>query len=127
MTTAYEAGSVPPIEVKHRLRIAREYAELEQIELADLIGVSRNTVGNAEKGRGDTRRIVINAWALACGVPVSWIINGGAQSPPDGGGSLLGPTGDDDGGPNPPTNGLAPVIKLHPMSPAEFEFLPLTG
>ncbi|MCV7065642.1 helix-turn-helix transcriptional regulator [Mycolicibacterium farcinogenes] len=89
MTTAYESGSVPQIEVRHRLRIAREYAGLEQSELADLIGVSRNTVGNYEKGHGDPRRIVINAWALACGVPASWILTG---DPAPGSGP------DDDGG-----------------------------
>ncbi|WP_159233465.1 helix-turn-helix transcriptional regulator [Mycolicibacterium vanbaalenii] len=76
MTTAYESGSVPQIEVRHRLRIAREHAGLEQDQLAELIGVSRNTVGNAEKGRVQPRRITINAWALACGVPASWISTG---------------------------------------------------
>lgn len=82
MTSAYESGHAPPILVKHRLRIAREYAELEQEELATLIGVSRKTVGNAETGRVQPRRITLNAWALACGVPVSWIENGGAEQPP---------------------------------------------
>lgn len=91
MTTAYESGNVPRIEVKHRLRIARESAGLEQDELAQLIGVSRNTVGNAEKGRGSNppRRIMVNAWALACGVPVSWILTGEEPTEPrtpDGGG-----------------------------------------
>ena len=90
MTSAYEQGRIPEITMAHRLRIAREYAGLGQDELADTIGVSRNTVGNIEKERGKTapRKIVINAWALACGVPVSWIINGGE---PDGGGD--GPGG----------------------------------
>ena len=76
MTSAYESGQVPPILVRHRLRIAREYAGLEQDELANQIGVSRNTVGNAERGHVTPRRIVLNAWALVCGVPVSWIITG---------------------------------------------------
>lgn len=92
MTTAYDSGNVPPIEVRHRLRIAREYAELEQDELAELIGVSRNTIGNAEKGRVQPRRITLNAWALACGVPVSWLIAGGEQSGGPGSGPGCGPT-----------------------------------
>jgi transcriptional regulator with XRE-family HTH domain len=84
MTTAYESGTEPPILVHHRLRIAREYAGLEQEELARLIGISRTTVGNAEKARVKPRRITLNAWALACGVPVGWIINGpGEPLPPD--------------------------------------------
>lgn len=82
MTTAFDRGEVPPIETRHRLRIAREYAGLEQIELAELIGVSRSTVGNAEKGRVRPRKIVVNAWAMACGVPASWLVTG---LPPDNG------------------------------------------
>lgn len=75
---------MPPIEVRHRLRIAREFAGLEQDQLAERIGVSRNTVGNAEKGRGKPRKITLNAWALACGVPVSWIETGVVKQSPDG-------------------------------------------
>lgn len=86
MTTAYESGNVPEILVHHRLRIAREYAGLEQEELAQRIGVSRNTVGNAEKGRGKQRKITLNAWALACGVPVSWIETGVVLTSPEDGG-----------------------------------------
>jgi transcriptional regulator with XRE-family HTH domain len=74
MTSAYESGNVPPILVRHRLRIAREYAGLEQDELAERIGVSRNTIINAEKGHREPRRITFNAWALATGVPVSWLM-----------------------------------------------------
>lgn len=76
MTSAYEQGEVPTIEIRHRLRIAREFAGYERDELADKIGVSRNTIGNAESGRSKPRKIMMNAWALACGVPASWIITG---------------------------------------------------
>lgn len=76
MTRAYERGVVPTIEIRHRLRIAREFAGYERDELADAIEVSRNTIGNAESGRSKPRKIMINAWALACGVPVSWIMTG---------------------------------------------------
>lgn len=43
MTTAYDLGEVPEILVRHRLRIARESAGLEQSELAEMIGISRGT------------------------------------------------------------------------------------
>lgn len=84
MTTAYDQGTVPVIEVRHRLRIAREAAGLDQEQLADLIGISRNSIGNIEKGKLKTapRKIVINAWALACGVPVGWLTTG--HEPPPG-------------------------------------------
>lgn len=89
MTAAYDRGAYPPIEIGDRLRIARRWAGLESQELADLMGVSRNTISNAESGRVKTRTIVINAWALACGVSRKWILTG------------EGPDGDDD-----PSSGL---------------------
>lgn len=90
MTSAYDHGAIPEIQVRHRLRIAREHAGLEQDQLADFIGVSRNTVYNYEHGRTNPRRIVLNAWALATGVPVGWLMTGeqpvhggdGARNPP---------------------------------------------
>jgi transcriptional regulator with XRE-family HTH domain len=66
----------PPITVADRLRIARKYAGLDQDQLADKIGIARSTVSNAESGRVKPRRITLRAWALACGVPLSWIEHG---------------------------------------------------
>jgi transcriptional regulator with XRE-family HTH domain len=84
-TSAYEAGQIPPVLLRHRLRIAREFAGYEQEELAELIGVSRNTIGNAELGRVAPRRITLRAWAFHCSVPLSWIEGGDAMPhPPQG-------------------------------------------
>ena len=85
MTSAYESGTIPPIELKHRLRIAREYAGMEQGDLAEAMGVTRSTISNAETGKGHPQRTTINLWALACGVPASWLKTGD-QGPDDGGG-----------------------------------------
>jgi transcriptional regulator with XRE-family HTH domain len=76
MTSAYDQGDVPPIQVKHRLRIAREYAGLDQDQLAIRMEVTRSTISNAENGHGTPRRATINAWAMACGVPATWIKTG---------------------------------------------------
>ena len=76
MTTAYDGGSVPEIALHHRLRIARESAGLEQTELSEIIGTSRTSISAAENGKTAPRRILLNAWALATGVPVSWLITG---------------------------------------------------
>lgn len=100
MTTAYESGRVPEISIRHRLRIAREEAGMEQAELAEAIGVSRTTVSNAEKGRVDPRKITINAWALATGVPATWLETG--KTPPSTGGP-------DDGGENVRPKGFEPL------------------
>src|SRR5262245_10266304 len=96
MTSAYESGSVPTIEVRHRLRIAREHAGLEQEELADMISVARSTISNAENGKGEPRRTTVNAWALACGVPASWIKTGSQGPPVDGGPASEKETGSPD-------------------------------
>jgi transcriptional regulator with XRE-family HTH domain len=91
MTSAYEAGRVPRITLHHRLRIAREAARLEQGQLAMRMGVSRNSVSNAESGKHVPRKILVNAWALATGVPVSWLETGNAPDSdggPEGGHEL---------------------------------------
>lgn len=91
MTTAHAAGNIPEIRLEHRLRIAREFAGFQQAELAEQMGVGRNTVSNAEAGKGNPRKVMINAWALATGVPVAWLLTGdtNAENPhpddPDGG------------------------------------------
>ncbi|WP_396902793.1 helix-turn-helix transcriptional regulator, partial [Mycolicibacterium sp.] len=85
MTTAYEAGNIPPSRLHYRLRIAREEAAFEQQELADQIGVSRRTISDAERGKKRPRKILLNAWALATGVPISWLEHGiGGWEPPSG-------------------------------------------
>ena len=76
MTSAYNQGQVPVIEVRHRLRIAREYVGLDQDQLAQRMEVTRSTISNAENGHGSPRRSTINAWALACGVPATWLRTG---------------------------------------------------
>lgn len=78
-------GVIPEFTVSDRLRKAREFVALEQQEFADLIGVSRGTVSNYERGTTTRyRMIVLRAWAMATGVPVSWLQFGTTTSP-DGG------------------------------------------
>ena len=95
MTSAYEFGKIPEIGVHHRLRIAREFAGLEQSELAEAMGISRQSISSAEAGRTRPRKITLNAWALATGVPVTWLQTGEAPADPDGGdeGSAVPPAG----------------------------------
>lgn len=89
MTSAYDHGRVPPIEMRHRLRIAREYADMDQRELALRMGVTRSTISNCEAGKVNPQRTTINLWALACGVPATWITTGmPPANNPDGGSGL---------------------------------------
>lgn len=126
MSTALDAGQIPPSRQPYRLLIARLEAGLKQEELAELMGVGRTVVSNAEKGKGPVRKIVLNAWALATGVPIGWLErgDGGWYPPEDGPGSdVVRPKGFE-----PPTFCLgaeASVTRLYPrpdfMAPAPVE------
>lgn len=95
MSTTHDfVQQVPEVALRHRLYIARDAAGLSQIELADRMGVSRRTIGNAETGAKIPRRPTLAAWSLATGVPLTWLEAG--EVPPtgpghDGGGVLTAP------------------------------------
>ena len=86
--TSAQADGVPPIELRHRLRIAREWAGLDQEELAERMEVTRSTISNAETGKVTPSRSTIRNWSLCCGVPREWILTGNVieddPSPSDG-------------------------------------------
>ncbi|WP_366076933.1 helix-turn-helix transcriptional regulator [uncultured Aeromicrobium sp.] len=78
-------------------RIALErrarWRELNQSQLAETIGVARNTIARVEQGATTPRRPVLIAWALACGVSLHWIETGEAPPSDDGGASGVRPKG----------------------------------
>lgn len=76
MAVVAEAGAVPQWSLQDRLRKAREYAGLQQSELAADLDISRNTVSNYEAGRVEPRRIVMRVWAMRCGVDFQWMETG---------------------------------------------------
>jgi len=94
MTTAQHMGNIPEWGLSDRLRKAREAAGLDQRQLAEMIGVSRTTIGNAERDSHKVRQITINQWSLATGVPLVWLETG--ESPRTGGpnGGVMRPTND---------------------------------
>ena len=63
-------------DVADRLRKAREMAGYEQGELAKMIDVSRTTVGNYEHRHVRPVRNTVKLWAMATGVPYTWIMTG---------------------------------------------------
>lgn len=79
---------VPEFTIHDRLRKAREFAGLEQAELAERMGVSRGTIGNNEAGKVSVRPITIKAWALATGVDAHWLETGRVAISPDDGSSV---------------------------------------
>lgn len=84
MSTQPQHYRVPAWTVGDRLRKAREESGLSQQELADAIGVSRNTISNHEVGVGkrEPQTLLLRAWAAATGVSVEWIRTGHAPPPP---------------------------------------------
>ena len=73
MTTQPAESRIPDITIGHRLRIAREWRELEQIDIANELGISRQTVSNYERGFTHPGKLAINAWAVVCDVEVEWL------------------------------------------------------
>lgn len=67
--------------IADRLWKAREYAGLDQRQLAEQMGVSRQTVSNYENANTRPRRIVLNAWAAITGVEVAWLETGRVELP----------------------------------------------
>lgn len=45
-------------------------------QLADELGVHRNTINNYLHGRSTPDRRTLMAWAMACGVPLEWLERG---------------------------------------------------
>jgi transcriptional regulator with XRE-family HTH domain len=73
-----------------RLRKARNLTGLTTREFAERVGVSQKTITDAENDKRDSvRKILMNAWALATGVPVDWLEHG--TSPGPDGGPVTGP------------------------------------
>jgi transcriptional regulator with XRE-family HTH domain len=76
-----------------RFRKARSMTGLTVQEFAGRIGISPKSVNNYEGDKVEPRKIVLNAWALATGVPVEWLETGEVpnNAGPDGdGGFTLG-------------------------------------
>jgi len=73
MTVLTVAGVVPQWTLPDRLRKAREVAGLNQSELGAVTGISRRSVSSYESGEATPRRPVLIAWAMATGVPLSWL------------------------------------------------------
>lgn len=76
---------IPEWTLADRLRKAREYAGLDQQEMADRIGISRRSVVNYEGGKHAPGRPVLLSMALATGVPLAWLMDGSTTGPIDGG------------------------------------------
>ena len=74
------ARNVPQFTRGDRLRKARECAGITSHEMADRIGVSRQTVTRWEHGRHMPKAAVV-LWATITEVPVDWLEDDGDDPP----------------------------------------------
>ena len=88
MTIDPGIAAVPVLTFAQRLRIAREHAGLEQIELAEAAKISRATISAAERGHRVPSSATLTLWAWACGVSRHWLETGEAPSPGGDGASI---------------------------------------
>jgi transcriptional regulator with XRE-family HTH domain len=65
----------PSITLGDRLRRARLDAGLDKVRLAELTGISRNSVANYESGRSRPRLPQVIAWSQATGAPLDWLLD----------------------------------------------------
>ena len=82
-------AAIPLLEwdVADRMRKALRSSGTGVAEMADYLGVSRNTVGTWINGRITPSTQTLRLWALRTGAPYEWLANGEAPHPdgPDGG------------------------------------------
>jgi transcriptional regulator with XRE-family HTH domain len=76
-------GLVPQWTLGDRLRKAREIASLNQSEMAEQIGIARNSIANYEGGKYEPPRPVMIAWAFRTGVALDWLETGRVTAVPD--------------------------------------------
>lgn len=88
--TTQTVGAIPEWTLADRLRKARETAGMDQVQLAEAMGIARTTVGNYEHGHTSPRPYILKEWALVTGVPLWWLKGNAA---PEGGGPVVAGAG----------------------------------
>lgn len=68
-----ETGPVPSWDEADRMRKALRHAGVGVQEMADYLGVARNTVSSWINGRIRPSKQTMRLWAIRCGVPFDWL------------------------------------------------------
>lgn len=85
MTIQTPRGAVPEWTVGDRLRKAREYAGLHQVEMAGELGLSRVAISRYETDTRKVPRSVLMSWGLVTGTAFEWLETGTVPSDDAGG------------------------------------------
>lgn len=76
MSTVEVHDTIPRFELRHRLQLALEHADVSNAEMAAELGVAETTIRNYLSSRTTPHRGTLIAWALRCGVPFEWLAHG---------------------------------------------------
>jgi transcriptional regulator with XRE-family HTH domain len=71
-----EQPAVPEFDLADRMRKSLRHAGISVADMADYLGVSRQSVGNWTGGRTDPDTRTLRLWALRCGVEYQWLCTG---------------------------------------------------
>lgn len=72
----HAAFGVPEWTMGDRLGKSLDFAQLSVGEMADYLGISRNTVGNYIGDRTHIPKPTLTLWAMRTGVPKEWLETG---------------------------------------------------
>lgn len=76
MTVMQQSGAIPAWDRADRLSKALREGDISVADMADYLGVHRNTVSRYLHGRGAPDRRTLMLWAMKTGVPLEWIEHG---------------------------------------------------
>lgn len=77
-------SGIPQWNVGDRLRKSLSFAGMKVGEMAEFLGVERNTVGNYMSGRTHIPGPALRLWAMRTGVRMEWIVTGAEEPPGEG-------------------------------------------
>lgn len=97
-----------PMKFGQRLKAARKYAGLTQIQLGERVGMDQTTISKAERGKNQSSAFCASI-ARACGVNSYWLETGQGKMLPD--------------GPAEPTSGMENVTRLPIRRANEIEIV----
>ena len=83
MTIQQYGERIPRLTLGWRLRMALSDSGLSVEDMADKLGVSRQTVGRWMSDAVEPRRAFVAQWALLTGISHSWIVTGEGSAGPD--------------------------------------------
>jgi transcriptional regulator with XRE-family HTH domain len=78
MSQMVETDQVPEWTLGWRLQRALAHAGVSVEEMADELGVTRQTIGRWLHERGEPKRGYLKLWALRTGVPLAWLMGAGS-------------------------------------------------